>query len=169
LSELSLLSDHHGHHGHSHGPPLPVPGDPLELNEVPTSQKDHIVRVVALESQLCRAPLNENNSTQLTTIESTRLSASRSTISASLGCSFTSVATPLIVCYRPMHSPRSTGSLELTSNFFLDVGVIIAAIIMMKTSSPTRFYADPAVSLAISLIIFGSAVPMSKYLYVRRF
>lgn len=40
---------------------------------------------------------------------------------------------------------------------------------MMKTSSPTRFYADPAVSLAISLIIFGSAVPMSKYLYVRRF
>lgn len=117
MSELSLLSDHHGHHGHSHGPPLPVPGDPLELNEVPTSQKDHIVRVVALESRLCRAPLNENNSTQLTTIESTRLSASRSTISASLGCSFTSVATPLIVCYRPMHSPRSTGSLELTSKF----------------------------------------------------
>lgn len=30
-----------------------------------------------------------------------------------------------------------------------------------KLHSPQRFYADPAVSLAISFIIFGSAIPMS--------
>jgi len=32
---------------------------------------------------------------------------------------------------------------------------------MMKVTSPQRFYADPAVSLGISLIIAASALPMS--------
>ena len=45
---------------------------------------------------------------------------------------------------------------------FPDIGVIVAAIIFLKLSSPKRFYADPAVSLAISFIIFASAIPMSK-------
>lgn len=44
----------------------------------------------------------------------------------------------------------------------IDIGVIIAAVIFLKLHTPKRFYADPAVSLAISLIIFGSAIPMSK-------
>jgi solute carrier family 30 (zinc transporter), member 1 len=43
-----------------------------------------------------------------------------------------------------------------------DVGVIVGALIMWKTHSPARFYADPAVSLAISLIIFASAIPLSE-------
>jgi len=37
----------------------------------------------------------------------------------------------------------------------------VAALIMWKTHSPNRFYADPAVSLAISLIIFASAIPLT--------
>ena len=37
----------------------------------------------------------------------------------------------------------------------------MAAIIFLKVDSPKRFYADPAASLAISLIIFYSAIPMS--------
>lgn len=37
----------------------------------------------------------------------------------------------------------------------------MAAVIMMKLDSPKRFYADPAVSLVISFIIFGSALPLS--------
>ena len=45
---------------------------------------------------------------------------------------------------------------------FPDIGVIVAAVIFLKLSSPKRFYADPAVSLAISFIIFASAIPMSK-------
>ncbi len=45
---------------------------------------------------------------------------------------------------------------------YLDIGVIIAAVIMWKLESPKRLYADPAASLAISLIIFASAIPMSK-------
>lgn len=32
---------------------------------------------------------------------------------------------------------------------------------MWKLDSPNRLYADPSVSLAISLIIFASAIPMS--------
>jgi len=42
-----------------------------------------------------------------------------------------------------------------------NVGVIVAALIMWKTHSPARFYADPAVSLAISLIIFATAIPLT--------
>ncbi|KAJ3560547.1 hypothetical protein NP233_g10767 [Leucocoprinus birnbaumii] len=44
-----------------------------------------------------------------------------------------------------------------------NIGVIFSALIMWKIvpQSPHRFYADPAVSLAISLIIFASAIPMT--------
>ncbi|KAJ7759213.1 CDF zinc transporter [Mycena metata] len=42
-----------------------------------------------------------------------------------------------------------------------NVGVIIAGILIWKLHSPSRFYADPAVSLGISLIIFASAIPMT--------
>lgn len=42
-----------------------------------------------------------------------------------------------------------------------DIGVIVAAVIFIKLTSPKRFYADPAVSLAISMVIFASAIPMS--------
>jgi zinc transporter 1 len=39
----------------------------------------------------------------------------------------------------------------------------VAGILIWKLHSPSRFYADPAVSLGISLIIFASAIPMSAY------
>ncbi|KAL9713556.1 hypothetical protein Ac2012v2_003167 [Leucoagaricus gongylophorus] len=44
-----------------------------------------------------------------------------------------------------------------------NVGVIVAALIIWKAipQNPNRFYADPAASLAISLIIFASAIPMT--------
>lgn len=38
------------------------------------------------------------------------------------------------------------------------------AIVIWKLDSHKKFYADPAMSLAIALIIFGSAVPLSKQL-----
>ncbi|KAI8648727.1 hypothetical protein NCS55_01481000 [Fusarium keratoplasticum] len=41
-----------------------------------------------------------------------------------------------------------------------NIGVIIAASIIWKTSSPARFYADPAVSMAIALMIFFSSWPL---------
>jgi Co/Zn/Cd efflux system component len=47
-----------------------------------------------------------------------------------------------------------------------DIGVIIAAILIWKLESPSRFYADPAISLAISLVIFASAVPLSNVLSI---
>lgn len=41
-----------------------------------------------------------------------------------------------------------------------NVGVIISALIIWLTTSPARFYADPAISLIITLIILKSAIPL---------
>lgn len=46
-------------------------------------------------------------------------------------------------------------------NNLIDIGVIITAVLLWKLESPKRFYADPAMSLAISLVIFASAIPLS--------
>ncbi|KAI2616077.1 cation efflux protein [Hypoxylon sp. NC1633] len=43
-----------------------------------------------------------------------------------------------------------------------NVGVIVTALIIWLTDSPGRFYADPAVSLFITLIILKSAIPLTK-------
>ncbi|KAF9062848.1 putative CDF zinc transporter [Rhodocollybia butyracea] len=42
-----------------------------------------------------------------------------------------------------------------------NIGVIIAAILIWKLDSPNRFYADPAASMLISFIIFGTAIPLT--------
>ncbi|KAJ7224163.1 cation efflux protein [Mycena pura] len=39
-----------------------------------------------------------------------------------------------------------------------NVGVIMTGLLIWKLHSPSRFYADPAVSLGISLVIFSSAI-----------
>lgn len=41
-----------------------------------------------------------------------------------------------------------------------NVGVIVSALIIWLTTSPARFYADPAISLIITLIILKSAIPL---------
>lgn len=43
-----------------------------------------------------------------------------------------------------------------------NIGVIISALIIWLTSSPLRFYADPAVSMWIAIMILISAVPLTK-------
>ncbi|KAI1133710.1 cation efflux protein [Nemania abortiva] len=43
-----------------------------------------------------------------------------------------------------------------------NLAVIIAALVIWLTSSPTRFYADPGVSTAISILILLSAIPLVK-------
>ncbi|TDL22723.1 cation efflux protein [Rickenella mellea] len=43
-----------------------------------------------------------------------------------------------------------------------NVGVIIAGTIILELRSPHRFYVDPAVSLFISIMIFASAIPLTK-------
>jgi zinc transporter 1 len=43
-----------------------------------------------------------------------------------------------------------------------NIGVIISALIIWLTHSPARFYADPAVSLWIALMILVSALPLTK-------
>lgn len=43
-----------------------------------------------------------------------------------------------------------------------NVGVIVSALVIWLTSSPYRFYADPAVSLFITLIILKSCIPLTS-------
>ena len=43
-----------------------------------------------------------------------------------------------------------------------NIGVIIAAVIIWQTTSEKRFYADPAVSLFIAIMILLSAGPLVK-------
>lgn len=43
-----------------------------------------------------------------------------------------------------------------------NIGVIISALIIWLTHSPSRFYADPAVSLWIAFMILISALPLTK-------
>jgi len=43
-----------------------------------------------------------------------------------------------------------------------NIGVIISAVIIWFVKSPARFYADPAVSMWIAIMILISAVPLTK-------
>jgi len=43
-----------------------------------------------------------------------------------------------------------------------NIGVVIAGAIIWKTSSFGRYYADPAVSMAIAFMIFFSSIPIVK-------
>lgn len=43
-----------------------------------------------------------------------------------------------------------------------NIGVIVAAVIIWQTKSDARFYADPAASMFISLMIFFGAIPLTK-------
>ncbi|RSH87370.1 hypothetical protein EHS25_003279 [Saitozyma podzolica] len=66
----------------------------------------------------------------------------------------------------PKSTPRNLGLLGVLAHLFGDainnIGVIVAAAIMWKVPSPHRFYADPAISMVISLIIFGGAIPLAR-------
>lgn len=44
-----------------------------------------------------------------------------------------------------------------------NVGVIIAAVVIWKARFAARYYADPAVSMAIAFMIFISAIPLGKF------
>ncbi|KAL8635280.1 MAG: hypothetical protein Q9228_007214, partial [Teloschistes exilis] len=50
--------------------------------------------------------------------------------------------------------------LHVISDAINNIGIIAVAIIIAYTHSPTRFYADPAISLAISAMILLSAYPL---------
>lgn len=44
-----------------------------------------------------------------------------------------------------------------------NIGVMIAAAVIWFAHYGGRFYADPAVSMAISIMIFISSIPLSQY------
>jgi zinc transporter 1 len=44
-----------------------------------------------------------------------------------------------------------------------NLGVMVAALVIWKTESDARYYADPAVSLFIAMMIFATAIPLVKH------
>jgi zinc transporter 1 len=52
--------------------------------------------------------------------------------------------------------------IHILSDAINNIGVIISALIIWLTDPPSRFYADPAVSTWIALMIFISAIPLTK-------
>lgn len=51
--------------------------------------------------------------------------------------------------------------IHLIGDAINNIGVIIAAVVIWQTNLPQRFYADPAASTFIALMIFGSAIPLT--------
>jgi zinc transporter 1 len=51
---------------------------------------------------------------------------------------------------------------HVMSDALNNVAVIIAALVIWLTGSPARFYADPGVSMVISILIFFSSIPLVK-------
>lgn len=52
--------------------------------------------------------------------------------------------------------------IHVISDALNNIGVIIAALVIMLTKYEARFYADPGVSLGISLMILLSSIPLVK-------
>lgn len=45
-----------------------------------------------------------------------------------------------------------------------NIGVIIVALVIWLTAYPSRYYADPAISMAIAIVILSTAIPLGSYL-----
>jgi Co/Zn/Cd efflux system component len=76
---------------------------------------------------------------------------------------------------RHLHQPRasSNGALNARAVFIHvlgdalgSLGVVISGLIIWFTKSQARFYADPALSLVITILIISSAVPLGKLSFV---
>ncbi|KAF2113965.1 cation efflux family-domain-containing protein, partial [Lophiotrema nucula] len=52
--------------------------------------------------------------------------------------------------------------IHLIGDAINNIGVIIAALIIWLTKSNARFYADPAVSMWIAIMILASSIPLTK-------
>ncbi|GMG34655.1 unnamed protein product [Aspergillus oryzae var. brunneus] len=50
--------------------------------------------------------------------------------------------------------------IHVLGDAFNNVGVIISALIIWLTHSASRYYADPAISMAIALMIMGTSIPL---------
>ncbi|KAL8868160.1 MAG: hypothetical protein Q9174_005172, partial [Haloplaca sp. 1 TL-2023] len=85
-----------------------------------------------------------------------------------------------VVCPHLTHRHHTTASLEkpplhshdlgmlgvllhVLSDAINNIGVILAALVIHLTHSPSRFYADPGVSMAIAFMILISAYPLLKH------
>jgi zinc transporter 1 len=52
--------------------------------------------------------------------------------------------------------------IHLLGDAINNIGVIISGVIILCTHSPARFYADPAVSLWIAIMILATSIPLTK-------
>lgn len=50
--------------------------------------------------------------------------------------------------------------IHVLGDAFNNIGVIIAALIIWLTDYSGRYYADPAISMAIAMMILGTSIPL---------
>lgn len=67
---------------------------------------------------------------------------------------------------QPAKTGRDLGMLAVIIHVIGDainnIGVMVVAIAIWKSDSPDRFYADPAVSLFIALMLIGASIPVTR-------
>lgn len=49
-----------------------------------------------------------------------------------------------------------------------NIGVIISALVIWQAKYGGRYYADPAVSMAISIIILATSIPLGLWFHTER-
>jgi zinc transporter 1 len=147
IREYSLTTAEHGHdHGHSHGDDHDH-DDHVQSHhshERPGSLPLQIPSPVELEPQIAMDSIDVNSDRQSADggHKEHRHKVSNSDNHRDYG-----IAGVLI---------------HIAGDAFNNIGVIIAGLVIWKSTSPNRYYADPTVSMAIAIIILLSAVPLGE-------
>ncbi|KAI1430275.1 cation efflux protein [Xylaria sp. FL1777] len=144
ILSATLLHEHHGHdhgghgHGHSHSH--------TENNaEEPGHEHGHSHGPVNVEAAI---PSSHDSREDITLTPISAHAEHRHTI---------------IKLQAPGRDLGIMGVLiHVISDALNNVAVIIAALVIWLTSSPMRFYVDPGVSTAISILILLSSIPLVK-------
>ncbi|KAJ3570336.1 hypothetical protein NPX13_g5766 [Xylaria arbuscula] len=148
LLSATLLHEHHGHdhggHGHSHGHSH-TEGHSHEQGHEHVHGYGRTHGPVNVEAAL---PSNEGSTENITLTPISAHAEHRHTI---------------IKLQAPGRDLGIMGVfIHVLSDALNNVAVIIAALVIWLTHSPNRFYVDPAVSTAISILILLSSIPLVK-------
>lgn len=145
---LFLFHDHGHSHGHSHGG-LDPEDEPLSYSHGHSHSHVHDEEQPEDINEMLPSSVVERYGSPMTA-ESTPLMNDSSSKHAS---------SP----HRPQKSLNMHGVfLHVLGDALGNVGVIITALFIWKTDYSWRFYSDPIVSLVITVIIFSSALPLSR-------
>ncbi|KAI0431039.1 cation efflux protein [Xylaria sp. FL1042] len=144
ILSATLLHEHHGHDhgGHSHGH---THSHTETHSHEPEHEHEHSHNPVNVEAAI---PSSQDSMENITLTPISAHAEHRHTI---------------IKLQAPGRDLGIMGVLiHVISDALNNLAVIIAALVIWLTSSPMRFYVDPAVSTAIAILIILSSIPLVK-------